>query len=122
MWIVDKDLTVSGSSYNNQAGTASSTSFVGVGTNNNFTDSGSGTFVGTINAPAYDGTISGQGDYVGAFAGNTLTISGSGSFHYDESLSGGASSPTIGTYAFASWFEDNSDPTHKDVAGNYVVY
>src|SRR5689334_9396967 len=122
MWIVDKDLTVSGSSYNNQAGTASTTSFVGVGTNNKFTDSGSGTFVGTINAPAYSGTISGQGDYVGAFAGSDLTISGSGSFHYDESLSGGASNPTIGNYAFASWFEDNSDPTHKDVAGNYVVY
>ena len=121
-WIVDKDITVSGSSYNNQAGTAATTSFVGVGTNNKFTDSGSGTFVGTINAPAYDGTISGSGDYTGAFAGSTLTISGSGSFHYDESLSGGASNPTIGNYAFASWFEDNSDPTHKDVNGNYVVY
>lgn len=123
MWIVDKDITVSGSSYNNQAGTAASTSFVGVGgSSSKFTDSGSGTFVGTINAPAYSGTISGQGDYVGAFAGSNLTISGSGSFHYDESLTGGTSNPAIGNYAFASWFEDNSDPSHKDVAGNYVVY
>jgi hypothetical protein len=119
-WIVDKDITTSGSSYNNQNGTASSTSFVGIG-NNKFTDSGSGTFTGTVNAPGYDGTISGSGDYTGAFAGSTLTISGSGSFHYDESLSGGGS-PAIGNYAFASWFEDNSDPTHKDVNGNYVVY
>ena len=121
MWIVDKDITVSGDSYNNQNGTASSTSFVGVGTNNKFTDSGSGTFTGTVNAPAYDGTISGSGDYTGAFAGSTLTISGSGSFHYDESLSGGGT-PATGNYAFASWFEDNSDPTHKDVNGNYVIY
>jgi|GEM_PF-2329608 len=120
-WIVDGDLTVSGSSYNNQNGTAATDSFVGIG-NNKFTDSGSGTFVGTVNAPGYAGTISGSGDYTGAFAGSNLTISGSGSFHYDEALSGGSSNPAIGNYAYASWFEDNSDPTHKDTKGNYVVY
>jgi hypothetical protein len=119
-WIVDKDITVSGDSYNNQSGQASMVNFVGVG-NNKFTDSGSATFTGTVDAPGYDGTISGSGDYTGAFLGSTLTISGSGSFHYDESLNTG-SNPTIGNYAFASWFEDNSDPTHKDVNGNYVVY
>jgi Tfp pilus assembly protein PilX len=120
-WIVDGDITTSGSSYNNQNGTAATDSFVGIG-NNKFTDSGSGTFVGTVNAPGYDGTISGSGDYTGAFAGSNLTISGSGSFHYDEALSGGSSNPAIGNYAYASWFEDNSDPTHKDMKGNYVVY
>jgi Tfp pilus assembly protein PilX len=120
-WIIDNDITVSGDSYSNQNGTASTDTFIGVGTNNKFTDSGSGTFTGTVDAPGYDGTISGSGDYTGAFAGSTLTISGSGSFHYDESLSGGGS-PSVGNYAFASWFEDNSDPTHKDVNGNYVVY
>ena len=121
-WIVDNDVTVSGSSYNNQAGTAAACSFIGVGTNNKFTDSGSGTFIGTMDGPGYAGTISGQGDYVGAFAGNNLTISGSGSFHYDEALNGSVANPSVGNYAFASWFEDNSDPTHKDVNGNYVVY
>jgi hypothetical protein len=120
-WIVDNDITVSGDSYQNQNGTASTDSFIGVGTNNKFTDSGSATFTGTVNAPGYAGTISGSGDYTGAFAGNNLTISGSGNFHYDESLSGGGT-PGIGNYAFASWFEDNADPTHKDVNGNYVVY
>jgi hypothetical protein len=120
-WIIDKDITVSGNSYQNQNGTASTDTFIGIGTNNKFTDSGSATFTGTVDAPGYAGTISGSGDFTGAFAGNNLTISGSGSFHYDESLSGGGS-PTIGNYAFASWFEDNSDPTHKDVNGNYVVY
>jgi hypothetical protein len=120
-WIVDNDITVSGDSYSNQNGTASTDSFVGVGNNNKFTDSGSAAFTGTVNAPGYQGTISGSGDYTGAFAGSNLTISGSGSFHYDESL-GGGSNPTIGNYAFASWFEDNSDPTHKDINGNYIVY
>jgi hypothetical protein len=112
-WIVDKDITVSGNSYQNLNGTAATDSFVGVGTNNKFTDSGSATFTGTVNAPAYAGTISGGGDYTGAFAGHDLTISGSGNFHYDEGLSGGSSSPTIGNYAFASWFEDNSDPIRQ---------
>jgi hypothetical protein len=90
--------------------------------NHKFTDSGSATFTGTVDAPAFSGnTISGSGDYTGAFIGSDLTISGSASFHYDESLNAG-SNPTIGNYAFASWFEDNSDPTHKDVNGNYIVY
>ena len=120
-WIVDGDITVSGSSYNNLNGTAGSNSFVGIGTGK-LTDSGSGNFVGTVNAPGYDATISGGGDFTGAIAASTLVISGTGSFHYDESLSGGATNPAIGNYAFASWFEDNSNPTHKDVNGNYVVY
>jgi hypothetical protein len=118
---VDNDITVSGDSYNNQNGTASTDSFVGIGAHK-FTDSGSATFTGTVNAPAYDGTISGSGDYTGAFAGSSLTISGSASFHYDESLSDGGSNPTVGNYAYASWFEDNADPAHKDVNGNYVIY
>ena len=112
-WIVDKDITVSGNSYQNLNGTAATDSFVGVGTNNKFTDSGSATFTGTVNAPAYAGTISGSGDFTGAFAGANLTISGSGGFHYDEALSGGSSNPAVGNYAFASWFEDNSDPIRK---------
>ena len=111
-WIVDNDITVSGDNYMNGNGTAGTDSFVGIGSHK-FTDSGSATFTGTVNAPGYDGTISGSGDYTGAFAGNTLTISGSANFHYDESLSGGGSNPTVGNYAFASWFEDNSDPTRK---------
>jgi hypothetical protein len=124
-WIVDDDITVSGDSYSNANGTAATDSFVGIG-NHKFTDSGSAQFTGTVNAPGYDGTISGSGSYTGAFAGSTLTISGSGSFHYDEALSGGASNPSIGNYAFASWFEDNADPTRnaRDVNNNLspIVY
>ena len=120
-WIVDNDITVSGDAYSNHNGTAATDSFIGIG-NHKFTDSGSATFTGTVDAPSFTGsTISGSGDYTGAFLGSDLTISGSGSFHYDETLNGN-SNPTIGNYAFASWFENNSDPTHKDVSGNYVVY
>ncbi len=88
-----------------------------------FTISGNGSFVGTIEAPAYTGTISGSGSLAGGIFASTLTISGGASFHYDDALdTGGAGNPTVGNYAFASWFEDNSNPTHKDSKGNYIVY
>jgi hypothetical protein len=108
-WYVGGDITVSGDSYNNRSGVASAMTINGYGTNNKFTDSGSANFIGTVNAPGYDATISGSGSYMGALIADTLTISGGASFHYDEALSTGASS-AVGNYAFASWFEDNSDP------------
>lgn len=120
-WIIDGDITVSGNTYNNANGTAASNAFIGVGTNNKFTDSGSANFTGTLNAPAYDSTISGGGYFTGAIASSTLNMSGGSGFHYDESLTPNAN-PSVGNYAFASWFEDNSQPTHKDIKGNYIVY
>ena len=108
-WVADNNITVSGNSYNNQSGYAAYASFVGVGANHyTVTDSGSATFIGTINAPGYDITISGTGAFSGAVIGNTITLSGSGGFHYDEVLGG---SYNVANYAYASWFEDNSDPT-----------
>ena len=107
-WVVDNNITVSGNSYNNQSGYAAYASFVGVGSNHyTVTDSGSATFIGTINAPGYDVTISGTGAYSGSVIGNTITLSGSGGFHYDEDLKGGYS---VANFTYASWFEDNSDP------------
>ncbi len=131
-WIVDNDITVSGSSYNNQTNVASATSFIAVSgaLNSNgtyqqqhqITVSGSGTFTGTVDGPGLSATISGSGDYSGALIANNLTISGSASFHYDTALSSNATSGTTGTYAFANWFEDNSDWSHKDVNGNTILY
>jgi len=115
-WYVDGDITVSGDSYQNTSGRASYLTINGIGTNNKFTDSGSGTFTGTVNAPGYDATVSGSGAYTGSLIANDLTVSGGASFNQ----SGGGGS--LGNYAFASWFEDNSDPTHKDVNGYYIIY
>ena len=108
-WIIDGNITTSGSSYVNQSGLAANTSFVGVGTGKTLTDSGNGNFIGTINAPGYDITISGNGAFVGALIGDTLTISGNGGFHYDQALGAGAN--LVANFAYGSWFEDNSDPT-----------
>jgi Tfp pilus assembly protein PilX len=107
---VGDDITVSGTSFNNQSGLATNLNFIGYGpSGSKVTTSGSGNFIGTINAPNYDVTISGGGSFSGAIIANSLNISGSGGFHYDESLAVNGSSTIVGNYAFASWFEDNSD-------------
>ena len=110
-WYVDGNITVSGTSYVNLAVRAANLSFIGVGSGHTVTNSGAGLFYGTINAPGYDVTISGAGGFYGAMIGNTLTLNGLGSIHYDEALKGSIPNPafTIDHYAFASWIEDNSD-------------
>jgi len=121
-WIVDGDITVSGSSFQNTGGTAANLTITGVGTTSNkATISGGGAFVGVLNAPNFGVTISGSGSLNGAIIANTLTISGGASLHYDQALYSSGSS-TIGNYAFASWFEDNSDPKRKDVNSNSIIY
>jgi hypothetical protein len=125
-YIVDGDLTFSGNSTygygasNNPgyASAASAANWVVVGSHT-ITNSGQSAFIGTIDAPLSNGTISGQGDYTGAIVSNNLTISGQANFHYDESL-GGASNPLVGNYAFVSWFEDNADPKRNALDVNGV--
>ncbi len=121
-WVIDKDITVSGDSYNNQNNVASSTSFIDVSgalTNgkyanqNKITVSGQSTFIGTVDGPGLDATVSGSGGFSGALISNTLTISGSASFHYDTALSSSGGSTTAGNYSFASWFENNADGFRK---------
>jgi hypothetical protein len=110
-WYVDGNITTGGGSYTNQNGTALYTTFIGVGTGNTVTISGNSTFIAAVNAPGDDITVSGTGDLSGSLAGNSLSMTGSGNIHYDEALAANGNSTLIGNYAFASWFEDNSDPT-----------
>jgi hypothetical protein len=122
-WYVGDDVTISGNSYVNNTGYAAYNNIIGYGDDNKVTISSLTTnFIGTINAPAYDVTISGGGSLAGALVANTLTESGGSGLHYDEALGSGGASTTVGNYAFASWFEDNAIPNHKDANGNYVIY
>jgi len=121
-YYVGDDITISGSSYQNHTGLPANLSVIGYGSGDKVTVSGSADFIGTFNTPGYDTTISGGGSVDGAVISNTLTISGGSGLHYDEALGHGGSSPTVGNYAFASWFEDNSDPTRKDVNQNPIIY
>jgi len=121
-WYVGGDITMSGGSYQNHTGLAANNTFVGYGTNNKLTISGGSDFVGTFNTPGYATTISGGGSLAGALIANNVTISGGSGLHYDEALTSGGGSSSIGNFAYASWFEDNADPTRKDVNGNYIIY
>ena len=115
-YYVEDDITVSGSSFNNQSGLAKNLEIIGIGNNNKVTVSGDGSFIGTINAPGFNVTVSGQANLSGAFIANSLNISGSGSVHYDESLSKYGNSSSLGNYAYGSWFEDNG------AAPNGLIY
>jgi hypothetical protein len=124
-YYVDGDINVSGSSFNNQSGLAKNMNLIGVvpidpttqlpvgGHYNNFIVSGTGSFIGTVDAPGYNYNISGTSNFSGAFIGNTIVISGGASVHYDEALAGNANNQLVGTFAYVSWFEDTADPSHK---------
>ena len=106
-WIVDGDITVAGTAYSNASGYASMVNFIGVG-NHQVWVTGTGDFIGTVNAPGYDAKIDGTGSYVGALIATTLDMKGGGGFHYDEALGSGFGA-TIANYSYASWFEDIAD-------------
>jgi hypothetical protein len=114
-YYVDGSVTTSGGSFNNQSGQAQNQQFVVVGSGS-VTVSGGGNFIGTIEAPNSSITVSGSGVLIGALIANTMTISGGASFYYDDALSrftGDLGTTSTANYAFASWFEDNSDPTRN---------
>ena len=106
---VDGKVTVSGSAINNTNGMASYLTVNGVtaanGSTNTYTVSGSGTFIGVVNAPSYAFTLSGSGDFSGAFIMYSMNISGAAGFHYDESLAGNSGSNGL-SYEIASWVEN----------------
>jgi hypothetical protein len=111
-WYVDGgSITTDGGSYINNltgTGTALYTTFIGVGAGT-ASIGGNANFIAVLNAPGYDITVKGTGDFSGSIAGNSLSMVGSGNIHYDEALAPLGSSNSIANYAFASWFEDNSD-------------
>ncbi|MDB6067299.1 MAG: hypothetical protein JWR26_3507 [Pedosphaera sp.] len=78
--------TISGGGVVNGTGYASNFSYIGLPTNTSLTYSGSAAFIGTVNAPEADFTISGSAGMSGAAIVNSLTDSGGSSIHYDESL------------------------------------
>jgi hypothetical protein len=120
-YYVDGKVTTSGGSFNNQSGLAQNVQFVVTGSDS-VTVSGSANFIGTIEAPNSAVTISGTGLFIGALIGKTMDISGGASFYYDDALAnytGDSGTTGPASYAFASWFEDNSDPSRNalDTAG-----
>ena len=105
---IQGDVTVSGSSFNNMSNKAENNIIEVInppaGVSQKVTVSGSGNFIGVLNAPGADVTVSGTGAISGALIGKTLLISGGASVHYDQALAriGGNSG---GAYTVATWTE-----------------
>jgi Tfp pilus assembly protein PilX len=110
---VDNDVTVSGGGVENQSGVAANFTIIGVGNNHALNISGTSNFTGAVNAPGFTATVSGSADFSGGLVAKSLNISGTGSFHYDEALNTYGNSNILSNYAYASWFEDNSDPARS---------
>ncbi|MEO6751198.1 MAG: hypothetical protein ABIP85_05425 [Chthoniobacteraceae bacterium] len=107
----DGNVNLSGNGVTNQTNTAANLVWYGVtptsgGSNPQMSINGSGNFIGVLNAPAFDISISGSGDYSGAAIGNGVSFNGSGKFHYDEALATLSGGNGTSTYQVASWVED----------------
>ncbi len=104
----EQNITLSGGGIVNQTNVARNLQIYGVTPtvgSCRFTLSGTATFIGVLDAPAFDISISGSGAFIGAAIGQSATLSGTGDFHYDEDLGNLAIGPAT-SYQFASWVED----------------
>ena len=104
-------VTVSGSGWVNQTNTAANLQVYGVTppsyVQRDMIVSGSGTFVGVFNGgTTFDLTISGGASFIGAAIGREADYSGSGKFHYDETLANLGSNGAATSYQYASRIED----------------
>ena len=104
---IQGDVTVSGSSFNNQSNRAANNTVNVInpasGVTQKVTVSGGGNFIGILNAPGAELTLSGSANFSGALVGKTMNISGGASVHYDEALA--STSTSGGGWTFAGMAE-----------------
>lgn len=113
-WYVDGDISTAGNAYVNQSNFAANLSFIAIGSGS-ITISGNGELIGTFYGPGRDVAFTGNASLIGAVVGDNLKLSSGASIHYDEALGSVDvfNSPVLSSYAYASWFEDNSDGTRS---------
>ena len=83
----------------NGSGDPNKFSYFGLPTSKVLTYGGKADFVGTINAPQADVSVSGGSSVYGALICNTFNSSGGSGVHYDQRLGGG------GIFMITSWRE-----------------
>ena len=91
--------TVTGNGIVNASGTPSGLTILGLPTCTSISYSGTAALIGTVNAPEAVFSFSGGSGAFGAFTAYSISVSGGGSVHYDECLSG------PGAYVVARWNE-----------------
>jgi hypothetical protein len=83
----------------NLTGQPANFNYIGLPTNKSLKMAGEGAFIGTINAPQAELSISGNGGIYGAAIVNTYSSSGNASVHYDECLN------LFGKFRVKAWKE-----------------
>ena len=106
-YYVEGDIHATGTTFVNETNIAENNVINAVnppaGTARTVDFTGGGEFIGAINAPAYDFTLTGNANFSGAMIGKTLTLKGGASLHYDEAL--GRADIEGGGYKVMSWAE-----------------
>ena len=87
----------------NGSGDPNHFSYIGLTNSTTLSYSGAADFVGTINAPQADVSISGGSSVYGAVICKTFNSSGGSGVHYDQKLGGG------GIFLITSWREMSRD-------------
>ncbi|MCE9609490.1 MAG: hypothetical protein K8R23_04625 [Chthoniobacter sp.] len=105
---VEGDVTVNASSFANQSNTAANNVINVInpaeGVSQTVNVSGSGAFIGAINAPGAAVTVSDSTSFSGGLIGKTMNICNGASIHYDEAL-GRAGIGPADRYRVGSWVE-----------------
>lgn len=82
----------------------------------NISVAGNGVLSAVVYAPNGNLTINGNGDVMGSMVGNNVTVAGSASFHYDESLANfGGNNP----YRVSKWQELTSSTDRATYASKF---
>ena len=106
-YYVEGDIHATGTTFVNESNVAENNIINAVnppaGTARAVDFTGGGEFIGAINAPAYDFTLTGNANFSGAMIGKTLTLKGGANLHYDEAL--GRADLEGGGYKVMSWTE-----------------
>jgi hypothetical protein len=101
-WYAAGNVSIGGGGVVNYPGFAKNFSMIGLPTCTSVSFTSNEKFVGTIYAPNADVTLAGNGDFMGAVVGKTITVMGTVAFHYDEALRG---NPKHGRFFVSSWRE-----------------
>jgi len=100
-WYAEGSVSLAGGGVINSPGLAKNFAVYGLNGCTSVDYTGSSKFVGTIDAPKATVKLTGSADASGAIIGNSVTISGGMSLHYDESLNSGPK----GRFIASSWLE-----------------
>jgi hypothetical protein len=99
LYVAGSTTSIGGGGIVNGSGTPATCNYIGLVGNTSMTYSGGADFIGTVDAPEADFSITGGANIYGAAIVNTYSSTGGGAFHFDTSLA------SSGELVVSSWQE-----------------